>query len=288
MRKDRSKLRIPGLEISPRRALVRWPEGGRLAVALTVDCYDSNATSVHHMIGSNLDFAVNRGIWNILEFLADHRVPATFNMAGATAEANPALASAIDRAGHEVAVLGYRHEPHWKFTKDEERSVIERAAAAMAAAIGKRPAGWRTPQARPSVHTLPLLAEAGFAWDSSLRNDEIPYALQFDAGTIIEIPAGGSNDDTSYLGFPYPVTAADSVLSVWLDELEMLHGESREQASMIVFSLSPGFIGRRTGLSMMRDLIDRIRSLNGAWFARCIDLADHWNANSHWTERDAA
>lgn len=271
---ERMGLRIPGEEraLFPESGL--WPNGKRLAVGITVDCYGSEATNVHHMVASSLDFGPTRGVWNIVEELERTGVKATFNLTGKTAAAYPELAAGIEQAGHEVAVLGLDYAPHWKFDRQREKAVIRDAISAVSDALGKRPRGWRTPQCRPSIHTLPLLAEEGMEWDSSLRNDEIPYLMQYGEGDLVEIPCGGSNDDSSYLGFPYPVTPADNVLSVWRDELAMLHEESSMGPRMAVFSLTPGFAGRRTGLSLLRDLLSVANDMDGTWVATCGAIAD--------------
>lgn len=280
--KSRHGFQTPGVEILPDLTAVQWPRQSRLAVALTIDCYGSEATGAHHMVASTLDFGPKRGVPNILECLAGYGVKATFNVAGATAKAYPALLRTIVASGHDVGVLGNHFQPHWEMEEDEERAIVRDAVAAVADATGQMPRGWRTPQSRPSVNTLKLLTEAGMEWDSSLRNDEMPYTIAFEEKTLVEIPGGGSNDDTSYLGFPYPIIVADSVFSVWQDELCVLHEESSEKARMIVFSLTPGFVGRRTGLTLLRQVIDYAKALDGVWFATCSDISAFWNSNHYW------
>lgn len=271
---DRMGLEIPGTESPVLKEVGRWPNGRRLAVGLTVDCYGSEAVNVHHMVASSLNFGPERGVWNMVEEFERFGAKATFNLPAVTARAHPGLARGLREAGHEVALLGEKIVPHSELDRQREKAIVSDSVAAMSDVLGEKPKGWRTPQCRPSVHTLPLLVEAGLFWDSSLRNDELPYRMSYDSGSIVEIPCGGSNDDSSYFGFPYPVTPADNVYSVWRDELCVLHEESADSPRMAIFSLTPGFAGRRTGLTLLRQILTLVGELEGSWVATCSQIAD--------------
>jgi peptidoglycan-N-acetylglucosamine deacetylase len=281
---ERRKLRLPGRQILPDPRRMRWPEGKNLAVCFTADCYGSEAASLHHMLASTMDFGPNRGAVDLAALLAHEGVKATFNIAGATARARKHVGRELASAGHEIAVCGDKYQPHFSLTRDQERDTILRAKEAVAKSIGREPDGWRTPQSRPTVDTLPLLVQAGFRWDSSLRNDEVPYTFAFPHGDIVEVPAGGPSDDSGYVGFPAPITPPHLVMSVWRDEFEMLYADSLKRPAMMVLSLSPSFMGRRAGLSILRELIGTMKARSGVWFATCGEVAEWWRSNQHRME----
>ena len=132
------------------------------------------------------------------------------------------------------------------------------------------------------MNTLPLLCELGFVWDSSLRNDELPYRMEFDEGSLIEIPFGGANDYVNYYGFPPPYPPAHKVFSIWHEELDVLYEESERQRSMLILSLHPTFLGRPAELDALEKFITRIKQLEGTWIARCSDVARWWGQNQNW------
>lgn len=273
---------LPGRVVLPQRSLVRWPGDSRLAVLLTFDCYGSEALSAIPLVGTTYDFGLRRGLWHILESLDKLEVKATFHIPAVTAETHPQVVHALAQAGHEVAALGNRYEPHWDFTEAEEREKIRRAVMAIEGVVGERPKGWRTPQSRPSVYTLQLVCEAGFVWDSSLRNDELPYRMEFEAGSLIEIPFGGASNYLNYYGFPPPSPPAHLVFSVWHDELDVLYEESQRQCSMLILCLHPAFHGRPAELDALEHFINRIKQLDGTCFARGSDIAHWWAQNQNW------
>ncbi len=274
---------LPGRVVLPQRSSVRWPDDSRLAVLLSFDCYGGEAFSSIPFVATTFDYGLRRGIWHILESFDKLDVKATFHFPGVTAAAHPRVVEAVAQAGHDVAALGYRYEPHWDFTEAEERESIQRTIAAIEGVIKERPTGWRTPQSRPSLYTLPLLCQLGFVWDSSLRNDELPYRMEFDEGALIEIPFGGANDYQNYYGFPPPSPPAHKVFSVWHEELNVLYEESERQRTMLILCLHPTFHGRPAELDELERFITRIKNLDGAWFARCSDVAHWWVRNQNWT-----
>ncbi len=281
-RKPQPNGELPGRVVLPQRSSVKWPHGSRLAVLLTFDCYGGEPFSDLPFVATTHEFGIRRGVWHVLESLDKFGVKATFHVPGVTAEAHPRVIAAIAQAGHEVAALGYDYKPHWDFSEAVERKNIQKAVTAIEDAVGERPRGWRTPQSRPSLYTLELLCQAGFNWDSSLRNDELPYGMEFEEGSLIEIPYGGANDYLNYYGFPPPPPPAHKVFSIWHDELEVLYEESERQASMLILCLHPAFHGRPAEIAGLEKLITRIKQLDGTWFARGSDVAGWWAENRGW------
>lgn len=285
---NRRDLKLPGHQVLPDRQRAVWPNGGRMAVILTLDCYSSEAVSFHHMLASSLDFGVNAGARDLAALFASLGISVTCNISGATVRAHPRIAAELAGFGHEIGVLGDRYVPHHGFSAEDERDAILAARDAVAAATGQVPRGWKTPQSRPTVETLPLLVQEGFLWDSSLRNDDVPYRIDFTEGSLIEIPAGGPGDDSGYVGFPAPITPPAHVLSVWRDEFDQLYEESVETGlNMLVLTISPSFMGRRVGLGLLRELIHHIKTFDEVWFGTCGAVTDWAQQNDAWMQEHA-
>ena len=170
-----------------------WPNGAKVAVSLTFDVdaesgflgdgpeYARRLTTL-----SEGRFGVNRGVPRILALLAEHGIAGTFFVPGWTAEHHDGLVSSIVAGGHEVGHHGYLHLRTDKITADEQREEIERGLAALAAAGAPRPVGYRSPAWEMTDETFDLLAEHGFAYDSSCMADDRPYLAvlgrRFDPG----------------------------------------------------------------------------------------------------------
>ena len=112
----------------------------------------------------------------ILALLEGRGVTSTFFVPGHTARAYPDTVKAIHAAGHEIGHHGWVHENPVGLSPEEERYVMEKGLAALAAVAGVRPVGYRSPGWDNSPATVPLLVEFGFEYESSLMgSDYEPY-----------------------------------------------------------------------------------------------------------------
>ena len=279
---DDERLDLPGQVIIPSRGSVRWPNNARLAVAVTFDLYGSEAYRTLQIIGSSYDFAPRRGAWRVLESLEKLGVPATFHIPGITAEAYPEIVKAIHGSTHEVAALGYRHEPMWQLSHEDTREAAKQAMHALGEVTGQAPTGWRTPQARPNEFTLPVLCELGYEWDSTLRNDDIPYGMTFDTGTLVEIPVRGPNHYSHYFSMPGPSMTTGEAFAVWQEEVDIMLAEAEQEPTMYAIALHPAFAGRPGDQAAMEQLLKSLVQRRDVWFARCGDIAQWWRDNAHW------
>src|SRR5918998_212420 len=117
------------------------------------------------------------GARRILRLLDRFGVPATFFVTGHTAETYPAIVREIAAAGHEIGHHGYLHEnPAALGSVEREREVLAKGLRALDRVAGVRPVGYRSPAWDNSPHTVELLLEFGFRYESSLMGDDFtPY-----------------------------------------------------------------------------------------------------------------
>jgi len=136
----------------------------------------------------------------LLDILARHAVRATFFVLGSVAEEHPDLIHAFAAQGHEIACHGHDHRRVYTMTPDQFQEDIHRAVAAIGAAAGMRPIGFRAPEwsiNEASLWALDILAATGFAYDASmaplpiigdLTYSHTPYRRNTAGGPIWEIP----------------------------------------------------------------------------------------------------
>ena len=274
---------LPGEVHLPERSSVRWPGDARLAVVITIDLYGSEAANTLQIIGSSLDFGVRRGAWNVLDALDRMSIRATFNVPAVTAQRYPALIKEIVTRGHDLAAMGRRNESMWHLGREETAEEIESAVQYLAEIANKPIHGWRTPHLRPSAHTLGALPSLGIKWDSTLRNDDTPYALVFDDGPLIEIPVRAPNDDSRYFGLPGPTMSTPEAFEVWQDEADWLRAEAASVPTMFSTTFHPFYIGRPGQLAAFEKLFAALTNDEATWFATCAEVAEWWTTNQNWS-----
>jgi len=108
----------------------------------------------------------------LLEMLAGARCSATFFVLGEVAERLPRRIREIAAAGHEVASHGYLHLRACERSLRSFQSDVERSKEILEDVTGEPVLGFRAPEW--SLRTLgnarlPIVAEAGFLYDSSLN-----------------------------------------------------------------------------------------------------------------------
>ncbi len=149
---------------------------------------------------SSREYRAERSTYRLLELLAAENVRATFFTLGWVAKRSPQLVRAIHAAGHEVACHGLSHQMVTRQNPQlfraetlESKSLLEDATGA--AVRGYRAATYSI--TRQSLWALPILAELGFTYDSSIfpiRHDlyGIPDAPRFpyrpDNANLLEVP----------------------------------------------------------------------------------------------------
>ena len=145
--------------------------------------------------------ALERQTATLLDLLDELGARATFFLLGMTVANHRELVAEIVRRGHEPACHGYAHARVYEQTRDEFRADVERAAAEVESAAGRRPVAYRAPAFsinRGTPWAYHELTEAGFRYDSSQydtprvpdRLGDIPIE-PYRLGELWEFPVSG-------------------------------------------------------------------------------------------------
>ena len=257
-----------------------WPAGVRLPVLLTFEHQSGEGAPLlpgdrpNYMVGGAMQYGARRGIWNVLEVLDRLGVKATFLMCGGTAEKYPDAVRAAHAAGHEIAGMSYGFDRVRTMSPEREQGVVRRTAKVLADVCGAQIKGWRCPDYRVSPQTLDILSDEGFAWDSSLLNDDLPCWFDCTGGRLIEIPFTTSTADKTFVGYPYPMRGGpDGLANVWEYEFDVLYRESAHAPRFMILSIQTWATGRPANLRTLRRFIERIKEHNDVSFVRCGELA---------------
>lgn len=248
-----------------------WPGGNRVAVLLSFDVDNETVwlrdgdTSVGGL--SQGQFGARRGLSRVVDLLDDYEIPASFFGPAMSFTLAPNMVDRIQASGrHEIGIHGWIHERNNQLPRDEEARLLRLAVDRMTELMGKRPIGYRAPSWNFSDATLELLLELDFLYDSSLMADDRPYELVANGEPtgLVELPVQWILDDAPLfnpLGQRY--ASPREVLEVWKDEFDVAY----EEGTVFVLTMHPHYIGHRSRIVILRELIDYIREHDGAWFA---------------------
>ncbi|HVV20825.1 MAG TPA: polysaccharide deacetylase family protein [Pseudonocardiaceae bacterium] len=256
-----------------------WPDGKRAALCVTFD-FDGESPFLWRRrndmpvdIGEleQRRFGPRRGVYHVLEMLAQLEIRATFFVPGWIAsEYRPAVA-AVHAAGHELALHGWCHEPPGQLSTEELTDTLIRARDLLGDIAGRTPVGYRSPSFALTTGAFDVLAGLGVTYDSSLMGDDRPYRIE----GLVEVPVDWATDDAVYYrytaGDTRPPTPAGQLGSAWTEEIT---GALRS-GSLVNLTMHPWLSGRPARIARLADLLAWARNRDDLWVGTVGDLAAH-------------
>jgi polysaccharide deacetylase family protein (PEP-CTERM system associated) len=121
---------------------------------------------------------VHRNTELTLDLLDEVGAKATFFVLGWIGEHQPEVVAEVARRGHEIASKGYFHRSIRDLSPQQFREDVRRSRDALESAANVPVRGYRIPRGafgREDLWALDVLAEEGFAYDTSIR----PFGFEF-------------------------------------------------------------------------------------------------------------
>jgi peptidoglycan/xylan/chitin deacetylase (PgdA/CDA1 family) len=275
---------------------VQFPDGKRLALCLSPD-FDAQSVwlgTFRSRSQTNLsrgEFGAVVGAPRLLAMFRRFEIITTWCVPTHTMQTFPDAFAAVVGDGHEIAAHGVYHEYIPSLDVEEERRLLELQVSLHESILGRRPRGYRSPALDITDHTLDLLAELGFEWDSSLMGRDFePYrprlVTQVDlergnsfgpASSLVEFPVSWALDDfpelESFKGSAL-MQSNETVLRRWVDSFDFAY--ERCPGAVMTWTLHPQTIGRAHNLVMLERFLDHVSDQPGVWFPTMSELYDRW------------
>jgi hypothetical protein len=278
------------------RPPVAWPGGKAVAIWCVVSLEwfpmvpsDKPFRAPGHMVTPYPDYrhytareyGTRVGFYRLLDAFGKVGARVSVAVNSAIAERYPAIISDIVSAGHEIIA----HSTDMNGTiasgldEAEERALITQSVATLEQVSGTRPRGWLSIARSQSWNTPRLLAEAGLDYMADWPNDELPYRMETESGSIANLPLNHELSDRQILTVQQQ--SADSYVEQvkdaygWLAAEAELHG-----GRMLPLHLTPYIMGLPYRISAFEGLLEWLAVQSGAWFARGDKILDSWSGAS--------
>lgn len=227
------------------------------------------------------EYGTRVGFYRLLDAFGKAGVKASIATNGAIAERYPQIIADIVAAGHEIIA----HSTDMNGTiatglaEADERALIENALASLERVSGTRPHGWLSIARSQSWNTPRLLAEAGVEYMCDWPNDELPYRMRTEAGTIVNLPLNHELSDRQILTVQQQ--SADSYVEQMRDAYRWLAAEATSYGGrMLPLHVTPYIIGLPYRIAAFEELLRWLAAQKGAWFAPCGELVDCWSGQN--------
>ncbi|GLI73834.1 hypothetical protein PoHVEF18_002064 [Penicillium ochrochloron] len=259
-------------------------------------------------------FAAQVGVPRLLRLFKKHGISSsvTWFVPGHSMESFPNETKAIVESGAEVGCHGYAHEGAAQMTEEQEREVIIKCVQLATELTGQKPRGWRAPLYLLREHTVKVLEEFGFLYDTSLTHHdsalyflpELPPIKPIDFSpsqsattwmkplaqpgprtdkTLVEIPCNWYMEDMTPMQFipaannSHGFVSPTAIEENWKSRFEFLYNETEDFVFPLV--LHPDTSGMAHVIGMIDRMITWLKQKGDeVEFVTFEDCAKEWKA----------
>ena len=286
----------------PERKTLKWPNGARLALMLTMNLeywdltkdteepYYAGGPAIlpDPMPGNVADFSnytwreygQRVGIWRLIDIFDKAGVPASCTMNAKMGIERRQVIDAVNGRGWELVAHNYVQTDlltNYTFEPDKEREIILETLRVYEEVVGRPARGWLSSSLRCTANTPEILAEQGLIFTTDFMNDDQPYLIQTDHGPIVSVPYSNEvNDFQIFFRRGMSTTQAAELLKEQFDEL---YREGGESGRLMNVGIHPHVFGQPFRVRALREFIDYVKGFEGVWWATREEIAEWYLAN---------
>jgi len=279
----------------------KWPNGAKIAISLVLNYEEGGENNIlhgdaqseaflsdiagaapwsgqrHWNMESIYDYGARAGFWRLHRLFTQRNLPVTIYGVTTALARNPEQVAAMKSAGWEIASHGLKWVDHRDMDEATERAQIAESFRLHTEVTGEPPRGWYT--GRCSMNTVRLTAEtARLDWISDTYDDDLPYWMEAGDRDQLVIPYTLEANDMRFATAPGYIEG-EQFFTYLRDTFDTLYAEGLDgRAKMFSIGLHCRLIGRPGKIAGLIRFLDYAQRFEGVWFARRIDIAQHWAA----------
>jgi len=216
------------------------------------------------------DYGLRVGFWRLKEVLDNHDIRATMSMNGVLAEAYPRVVQESVESQWEL--MGHNFVQRVMSKEPNERAAIRKTAELIQQTSGSRMRGWMGPGLSETPDTLDILAEEGIDYVADWVNDDLPYRMKTESGTIYSVPYSLEiNDIVVHLVYMRP---SDALLKRGRDQFDTLYEESADGARVMCVAVHPYVTGAPHRIKYFDELFEYMKGHEGVIFMTGAEILD--------------
>ena len=281
---------------------VKWPNNAKIAVQFVINYEEGGENCILHgddaseaflseIIGASpwpgqrhwnmesiYEYGARSGFWRLHRLFTKMKIPVTVYGVTSALARSPEQVQAMQDADWEIASHGLKWIEHKDMPAEVERAQIQEAIKLHQRVTGQRPCGWYT--GRCSENTVRLVSnEGGFDYISDSYADDLPYWIDIDGHDQLIIPYTLDTNDMRFAtaqGF----STSGQFFDYLRDTFDTLYSEGVEGSpKMMSIGLHCRLIGRPGRITAIQRFIEHATSFRDVWFAKRIEIAQHWQRN---------
>jgi peptidoglycan/xylan/chitin deacetylase (PgdA/CDA1 family) len=290
----------------PDRRPLRFPNGARLAVILTINLeywekfrpgqkeplFTGGPMTIPHPLPGDVwdtanwtwrEYGQRVGVWRLIDVFDAAGVKPSCTVNGMIMTERKGIVDAVNQRGWELVPHNWAQNDlltYYAGKPELERAVIMRTLEQYVRAIGRPAQAWLSSALRGTVDTPVFLKEFGLIAYCDYLNDDQPYLIQTTHGPIVCVPY--SNDINDFNLFARGGMSASAGLETLKLCFDQFYAESAASGRLMNFGMHPHVMGQAHRIGALRDFIDYAKSHEGVWFASREEIAT-WYLDVHET-----
>ncbi|MDI6028767.1 polysaccharide deacetylase family protein [Corticibacterium sp. UT-5YL-CI-8] len=218
------------------------------------------------------------GLPRLRDIVENAGIKITLGTTGNAAERHAPLIKDFFDRGHEIAAHGYNEGvPPVFLNREEQGRDIDMTLDAITKATGKRPLGWWSPGALCNGDTIELLADRGLLYHGDLQDDEIPYFIDVNGKTLVEIPYNMVRSVNDYASFTGQRRSTDEHLAYFRSTFDAYYEQAATTQLILIWGTHPFVSGRPETAYVFAKFLDYMRQRDDVWFATYSEVAEWWS-----------
>lgn len=273
------------------REKLEMPNGARVAVWVIPNVehfdFDKPSTSITpvtaHLRPDVLnyawrDYGVRVGIWRMMEIMERNGFKASVTLNSEVCRHYPRFIEAGNELGWEW--LGHGRSNSELINgqnEEEERKIIKEVVDTIREGTGMAPRGWLGPALTESHATPDILAENGIEYLCDWCNDDQPYKMNVNKGSMISVPYSIEvNDIPAFLD---KGMTGDQFYQMIVDQFDVLYEEGDSSARVMAICLHPFLIGQPFRAKYLDKALKYIAQRNEVWITQGGEINDWYRQN---------
>jgi len=280
-----------------------WPGGARIAVQFVVNYEEGGENNILHgdaaseaflseIVGaqayagvrhfnmeSMYEYGSRAGFWRVHRMFTARAIPVTVFAVALAMQRNPAAVEAMLAADWEIASHGYKWIDYQFMPEADELAHLHQAIDIHRRMTGSAPAGFYLGRTSPNTHRLTAeCAEHEFTYSADSYADDLPYWTTRYARPMLFVPYTLDANDMRFAtaqGF----NSGAQFYEYLKDAFDTLYAEGESQPKMLSVGLHCRLVGRPGRAAALAKFLDYARGHDDVWFARRLDIAQHWREN---------
>ncbi len=285
------------------RGPLRFPQGKRLAVIVTMNCeywdltkdtkepyYAGGPPMLPDSLPGNVadfpnftwrEYGQRVGVWRLFKVFEGMGVPLSVTINAKTAIERPEIIRYAKERGWEFVAHNFEQGElltRYTFDIDKERALIDATLATYEKAVGRPARGWLSSSLRGTPNTPDLLAERGLLFYCDYMNDDQPYLIQTPHGPIVNVPYSIEINDFTY--FHRRAMSTWDAARMLKDQFDELYEESAETGKLMNIGVHPHVSGHAHRMPCYREFLAHAKSRPDVWWTTREEIAT-WYLHNH-------